>query len=124
VGTRTFAGRGLDLDGDEELPSAPEAISAAAPAAAPVPFPPGSVRPSVEVVAEALGIRETVRLDARIALPGSPDVRAHGEALPGLFAADEMSASRDERPGLARSLLERWGRATARPRRRARRLRR
>jgi hypothetical protein len=67
------------------------------------------VRPSEEVVAEVPAILETVRLGERIALPGSPDLQALGEALHGLFAADDPSAPRAERLDLARGLLDRWG---------------
>jgi ATP-dependent helicase/nuclease subunit A len=74
-----------------------------------VAYPPRNVRPSEERAAEAPPILETVRLGERIALPGSPDLQALGEALHGLFAADDPGAPRAERLDLARGLLVRWG---------------
>ena len=63
----------------------------------------------MEVVAGVPAVLETVRLGERIALPGSPDLQALGEALHGLFAADDPGAPRSERLELARGLLARWG---------------
>ena len=109
MGEAAFPARGLELDDEEELAVAPEAITYAAPATESVAFPPRNVRPSEERAAEVPPILEAVRLGDRIALPGSPDLQALGEALHGLFAADDPGAPRSERLEIARGLLARWG---------------
>ena len=109
VGDVVFPARGLKLG--EDLPAAPaaDAVVFAAPGAAPVDHPPRNVRPSAERDDEPPPILETVRLGERIALPGSPDLQALGEALHGLFASDDATAPREARLDLARDLLKRWG---------------
>jgi len=109
VGDEAFPARWLELDDEEELAGAAEAITYAAPAAEPVAYPPRNVRPSEERAAEVPPILETARLGDRIALPGSPGLQALGEALHGLFAADDPAAPRAERLDFARGMLERWG---------------
>jgi ATP-dependent helicase/nuclease subunit A len=109
VGGQAFPARGLELDDEEGVVPAPAVTVYAAPATPPVAYPPRNVRPSEQRTAEVPPILETVRLGERIALPGAPDLQALGEALHGLFAADDPSAARAERLEVARGLLERWG---------------
>ncbi len=109
VGETAFPARGLDLGDEEDGVLAPQdAVVYAAPAVAPVAFPLRSVRPSDQRAERVPTILETVRLGERIALPGSPDLQALGEALHGVFAADDLDKPHAERLELARGLLARW----------------
>ena len=109
VADAVFPARGLELDGDAPAAPVADAVVYAAPTAALKDHQPRNVRPSAQRDEIPPPILETVRLGDRIALPGSPDVRALGEALHGLFAADDATAPRETRLDLARDLLKRWG---------------
>ena len=84
-----------------------------------VPALPGSVavhpayrfRPS-DAIEDGIGkakIVERISLGARLALTGSPDMTALGDAVHGFLAADASRRDSVERLGLAERLMSRWG---------------
>ncbi len=75
--------------------------------AGPREHPPASVSPSVLTAEGRLGPVE--QIGEGIALRGSPDVRAVGEAVHTFFAADLRDLDAEQRHDLAESVLKRWG---------------
>lgn len=72
--------------------------------------PPYRFRPSeAEPGREGGCILERIALGPRLALTGSPDMAALGDAVHGFLAADSSRRSREARQELAESLMRRWG---------------
>ena len=84
------------------VPARPEAAAV---------HPPYRFRPSDTVEGEAgkAKIVERISLGARLALTGSPDMAALGDAVHGFLAADASRRDGAERLGLAERLMTRWG---------------
>jgi len=109
VGPSTF-----DLKPVIDLASLPDHVAAPDREYAPIPtrridHPPRRLRPSGASVRRTPEIVEVVRLGDRIALAGTPDMRALGEACHGFFAWDAPPRDDPRRRSQARAILDRWG---------------
>jgi len=62
-----------------------------------------------QATGDAAGIQERIALGPRLALTGSPDMAALGDAVHGFFAADSTGRDRPKRREMAERLMLRWG---------------
>lgn len=109
VGPRSF-----DMKPAIDLAALPDHVAQPDPEHMPLPtdrvdHPPQRLRPSGASVRRTPEIVEIVRLGDRIALAGTPDMRALGEACHGFFAWDASDRSDERRHSQARAILGRWG---------------
>jgi ATP-dependent helicase/nuclease subunit A len=93
---------------DPPRPAAVDAVTFRAPRAARIAHPPRSIRPSDVASVHAPSKVEAITLGAPLPLPERFDMRALGEALHGLFAIDDPTASDAVRSATAEAMLTRW----------------
>lgn len=90
------------------IPTYDMATTARATGSVPLPY---RLRPSgvVRKGDDKASIGERIVLGPRLALTGSPDMSALGDAIHGFLAADSMVRERTSRAAMAESIMERWG---------------